>query len=74
MDWLHWTLIFVGGVVTYGVIAYPFCKALGRHLRSCTTSDPQICRDKAYEFMGSACEHLDEHPERESTPIYRPEG
>ena len=52
MIWLHWALMFIGGLVAYGAIAYPFCCWLGRHLHS--TTDPDYCRDKALEFAGDA--------------------
>ena len=43
MTWLHWTLMFVGGLVAYGVVAYPFCCWLGRKFRA---SRPAILRGR----------------------------
>lgn len=42
MTWLHWTLMFVGGLVAYGVVAYPFCCWLGPRLRSMTNDAKRI--------------------------------
>ena len=40
MTWLHWTLMFMGGLVAYGVAAYPFCCWLGRKFRAMEITDP----------------------------------
>ena len=40
MTWLHWTLMFVGGLVAYGVAAYPLYLWLRRTFRAIEITDP----------------------------------
>ena len=58
MTWLHWTMMFVGGLVAWFCVGSLFA-LLWRRAGSMgwwgeTTTDPDICRDKALEFAGDA--------------------
>ena len=42
MTWLHWTLMFVGGLVAIAVASYPFACWLCRRFRGMTADAKRI--------------------------------